>query len=74
MEVAVRHEEEVVDRFLAELRKVPVATSLTGALILEAEDTVGDEQCFHLRHTTSLGKEILPLLPEFTLQFEPLVL
>ena len=67
VEVAVRHEEDVVEGLLIVLREVPVAAGLGAALVLETKNALGDEQRFQLGHPTSFRKELLPLLPEFVL-------
>ena len=45
-EVAVRHEEDVVEGLLVVLREVPVAAGLGAPLVLETKNSLGDEQRF----------------------------
>lgn len=46
VEVAVGHEEDVVEGLLAVLREVPVAAGLGAALVLETKNSLRDEQRF----------------------------
>ena len=46
VEVAVRHEEDVVEGLLVVLREVPVAAGLGTPLVLETKNSFRDEQRF----------------------------